>query len=201
MTRSADSLDQAVPVQHRVDRALGRDAHVLVQTAHQQLANLARAPMRLLALTADNQALHLRRQLIGIAYRSPTAVAQRFETTLLVPIEDLVAGLAGDPELPAKAAQCLAIEQLGDKPQALVHHRTLLPRHRHLPLEGGKCYPCVRYVLLSTSRAAHRRCAATDAAARAVCRGGAKLPSECGQFATPAPTRCVLRAPQNNRVC
>ena len=33
-----------------------------------------------------------------------------------------------------------------DKAQALVHHRTLLPLHRHFPLEGGKCYPRVRYV-------------------------------------------------------
>jgi hypothetical protein len=104
--------------------------------------------MRLLALAADDQALDLRRQLVGIAHRSPTTVAQRFEAALLVATEDLVAGLARNPELAANAAHRFAIKQLGDEPQALVHHRTLLPRHRHLPAqEAGKCYLCVRYVL------------------------------------------------------
>jgi len=60
--------------------------------------------MRFLALAADNQALDLRRQLIGIAHRSPAAVDQRFETTLLVPMEDLIASLTGDAKLPAGVA-------------------------------------------------------------------------------------------------
>ena len=75
--------------------------------------------------------------------------------TLLIAIEDLVAGLAGDAELPADVAHRFAVQQPGHEPQALVHHRTLLPRHRHLPLEGGKCYPCVRYDVLPISQAAH----------------------------------------------
>jgi hypothetical protein len=45
------------------------------------------------------------------------------------------------------------LEQLGNKALALVHHRTLLPRHRHLPLPRGKCYPCVRYALSPMCRA------------------------------------------------
>jgi hypothetical protein len=72
---SANAFDQAVPMQHGVDGALGRDAHVLVQAANQELANLARAPMGLLALERDDQALDLRRQLIGIADRPARPIA------------------------------------------------------------------------------------------------------------------------------
>ena len=47
--------------EHGVDGALGRDADVAGQAAHQQLADLARAPVRLLALERDDQALDLAR--------------------------------------------------------------------------------------------------------------------------------------------
>lgn len=81
-------------MQDGVDGALGRYAQVLVQAAKQQLADLARAPVRLLALEGEDQALDLGRQLLGIAHRSARAVAQRLEAVLLVAIEDLIAGLA-----------------------------------------------------------------------------------------------------------
>ena len=55
-------------------------------------------------LRPDDQALDLLRQLVGVAHRPPGAVAQRLEPVLLVAIEDLVAGLAGDAELPAHLA-------------------------------------------------------------------------------------------------
>ena len=130
------SLDQAVPVEHGVDRALGRNADVAVQSADQELADLAGTPMRLLPLERDDQALDLRRQLVGIAHRPARTVGQGLETVFLVALEDLVAGLARNAELAADLAHRFAVQQLGDKPQALVHHRTLLPRHPHLPREG-----------------------------------------------------------------
>src|SRR5450631_960510 len=147
-------------MQDGVDGALGRDAQVAVQAADQQFPNLARTPMGLLVLEPDDEALDLGRELIGIAYRPARAIAQRLAAMLLVPREDLVAGLARDAKLPADVGHRLAVKQLDDKPHALVHHRTLLPRHRHLPLECGKCYPCVRYVLLPMSRVAHDRLSA-----------------------------------------
>src|SRR5205807_1448969 len=137
-----------------MDGALGRDADIAVQSANQELANLASTPMGFLALQGDNQALDLGWQLVGIAHGAARAIRQRFDPAMLVALEDLVAGLAGDRELPADLRHRFAIEQFRHKPQALVHHRTLLPRHRHLPLEGGKCYLCVRYALLPMSRAA-----------------------------------------------
>src|SRR5439155_22377922 len=99
--------------------------------------------------------LDLGGQLVGVADRAALTVRQRFDPAILVALEDLAAGLAGNPELPADLRHRFAIEQLRHEPQALVHHRTLLPRHRHLPLECGKCYPCFRYVLLPMSRIAH----------------------------------------------
>src|SRR6185503_11343309 len=64
-------------------------------------------------------------------------------------------GLSGYPERPANIAHRLPVQDSGDKPQALVHDRTLLPRHQHPPPNGEKCYPCVRYKLSPMSQAAH----------------------------------------------
>jgi hypothetical protein len=56
---AACRLDQAVPVEHGVDRALGRNAQIAVQPPDQKLADLARAPMRLVPLEGNDQALNL----------------------------------------------------------------------------------------------------------------------------------------------
>src|SRR5262249_59468812 len=111
----------------------------------QEFADYARAPMRLSLLEPNDQALHRLRQVVGVAHRPARAIAQRLEPVLLVTIEDFVAGLARDPELATDVRHRLAVQKPGDKPQALLHDRTLLPRHRHLPWRRGKCYPCVRY--------------------------------------------------------
>jgi hypothetical protein len=58
-----------VPVEHGVDRALGRNADIAVQSADQDLADLAGTPMGLVALGRDDQALDLPRQLVGVANR------------------------------------------------------------------------------------------------------------------------------------
>jgi hypothetical protein len=158
VTGAADRLDEAVPVEHGMDRALGRNADIAIQPPDQELADLAGAPMRLVALEADDQAFDLGRQLVGIAYRSARAIAERLEAVLFVAVEDLVAGLARDAELPADLGHRVTVQQSGDKSQTLVHYRTLLPGHRHLPpgMPGGRCYPCVRYKTSPMSRAAHR---------------------------------------------
>ena len=64
---SPQDLDQAVPVEHGVDRALGRNPDVAVQSADQELADLAGTPMGLVALGRDDQALDLPRRLVGVA--------------------------------------------------------------------------------------------------------------------------------------
>src|SRR5580658_9529643 len=154
LARPAEAFDQAVAIEHGMDGAPGRHAHVAREPPHQELADLAGAPMRLAALEADDQALDLGRQLVGVAHWPPRAVGQGFEPVLLVAIEDFVAGLARDAELATDLRHRLTIQKPSDKAQALVHDRTLLPRHQHLPPKGEKCYLCVRYALSPMSQAA-----------------------------------------------
>src|SRR5215468_1318585 len=90
----------------------------------------------------------------GVTYRPPGAVAQRLEPVLLVAIENLVAGLAGNAELPTDLGHGFPIQKPGHKAKALFRYRTRFPRHRHLPKnKSGKCNPCVRYILDCTSLA------------------------------------------------
>jgi hypothetical protein len=51
MARAATPPDQAVAVEHFVDGALGQHPDVTVEPPHQQLADLARALVRFLALS------------------------------------------------------------------------------------------------------------------------------------------------------
>src|SRR5712691_5142429 len=97
VARPATAPDQAVAIEHRVDGAFGRNPDIAVEPPDQQLADLARTPMRLLGLQADNQGLDLSGQLVGVTDRPPGAVAQRREAMLPVAVENLVAGLPGDP--------------------------------------------------------------------------------------------------------
>src|SRR6201984_3464780 len=158
MARPATAFDQTVPIENRVDRALCRAPDIAIQSPNQDLAEFAAAPMWLLSLELDNQGLDLSRQLVGIAYRAFGAVTQRLKPVLLVTVKDLVAGLARNAELPAHTRHRLPVQETSDKAQTLFHHRTLFPRHRHLPrIKSGKCNPCVRYVLSPMSLAGHPR--------------------------------------------
>ncbi len=76
VARPAAALDQAVAVENRMDGAFGRNPDVAVEPPDQELADLARTPVRLLGLEPDDQALDLLRQLVGIAHRPPRAIAQ-----------------------------------------------------------------------------------------------------------------------------
>jgi hypothetical protein len=98
--------------------------------------------MRLLALEPHDQALDRRRQLVGVANRPPRAVGQGFEPMLLIAIENLVAGLAGNAELPADISHRLPVQQAADKAQAFFHHRTRSPRHQHpSDFKARECRP------------------------------------------------------------
>jgi hypothetical protein len=67
VARPAAALDQAVTVEHRMDGAFGWNSDVPIEPPDQQFADLVRAPVRLLGLEPDNQALDRLRQLIGIS--------------------------------------------------------------------------------------------------------------------------------------
>lgn len=97
-----------------------RDPDVAGQATHQNLTQLAGAPMGLLALEPDNQALDLLRQLVGIADRTTGTVGEGLEAAFFVAIEDLVAGFARYPELAAHRGHRLPIEEPGDEAKALL---------------------------------------------------------------------------------
>jgi hypothetical protein len=61
-----------------------------------------------LVFHVQNEVLDLRRKLIGVSIRASTAIGEPMNAAFLVAIEDLVAGFAGDPELPAKFRHWLA---------------------------------------------------------------------------------------------
>src|SRR5258708_24427648 len=98
--------------------------------------------MRHVSIEHSDEALDLLRQLVGAAHRQPGAVGQSFEPMVLIALENLVTGLAGDAELPAHKAHLFAVQQASNKAQTFVHTRTLFPRHPPLPpaKTGEKCY-------------------------------------------------------------
>ena len=71
-----------------MDGALGRNLDVSVEPPHQQFADLARTPVRLLGLEADDKGLDLLRELVGIAHRPSGAVTERLADSL--PVAELL---------------------------------------------------------------------------------------------------------------
>jgi hypothetical protein len=65
-------------------------------------------PAGAFALHVQDVILHLKRKLVGIAIGTAAAIGKPFKTALLITIEDLVPGLSGDTELPAKFRHWLA---------------------------------------------------------------------------------------------
>src|SRR5881296_2987100 len=137
---AAAPLDQAVAVEHRVDRTDRRQLHAR-DLLPELLPDLRRAPARVLALQPDDR----RRQPIRLPIRPPTAIGERSDPAVFVPLEDLVPGLPRNAERGAQRRHLLAFEQAGHKPEPLVHDVTLLPRHAP-SCEGAKVSPmCPEY--------------------------------------------------------
>jgi len=81
-----------VTIEHGVDGAFGRQAQIARQPAQEELSDLTGAPMGLVALEADDQALDLAGQLVGVTDGPAGAVGEGLEAMLLVAVEDFVAG-------------------------------------------------------------------------------------------------------------
>ena len=107
MAQAAATLHQTVAIQHRVDGAFRRDGDA-GEPAEQALADLTGAPAAMLALHVQNVVLHLKGKLVGIAKGTSAPIGQSLHPAFLVAIEDLVAGFAGDSELPAQFRHWLA---------------------------------------------------------------------------------------------
>src|SRR5262249_8113599 len=158
MAQTTTSLYQAVAIQYGMNGALGRDFDA-GEPAHQAFADFSGAPAGMLSLHVEDVVLHLKGQLIGIAIGSPASIRQSFNPAFLIAIENFIAGLTGNTELPAQFRHRFAGDAASDKLKSFVHYRTLLPRHGYTssPYRGRKCNLCVRYELLPMCRVAHQR--------------------------------------------
>src|SRR6185312_5328946 len=151
---SATAFDQAVPIQDGVHGADGRTVHLGVLPA-QPLANLGSTPAGVLLLELHDELLDLEGQLSGMTVRPAGAIRQAIQPAVLVAIEDLVSGLAGDIELPAQHRHLLPVQQSGHKPKALVHLVTLPPWHLRTPRKCQKCHLCLRNKLSPIDQEGH----------------------------------------------
>src|SRR5687768_12077499 len=131
-------VHQVVTVEDRMDRADRWQVRAR-KLLPELFAKLGGAPARVLALQADDRGFNRRRQPIRLPVRAVAAIAKRLDPAIFVAVEDLVPGLARNPELGAQRRHLLALEQAGDKPESLVHDVTLLLRHA--PSCGGKVSP------------------------------------------------------------
>jgi len=64
-----------MPIQHRMDGADRRTRDLRIALL-QALANLRRAPARILALQLDDKLLNHQRELIGVPVRSPAPIGE-----------------------------------------------------------------------------------------------------------------------------
>src|SRR3984957_10707656 len=120
------------------------------EPAQQALTDFASTPAGVLVLYVQDEVFDLERKLVGVAIRTSASVREPLHAAFLITIEDLIAGLAGDAKLPAKFRHRLARQPASHKLPSFIHCRTLLPRHRSLPLRE-KVSPmcpvqCVTYV-------------------------------------------------------
>ncbi len=92
-SRSRRVGHQAMTIQDGVDRAAGRYFDCVRQSPQQALADLACAPIWLLALGCDDCRFDLLGQLIGVPDRPSSPVTQPLQATLFIPLEDLIARL------------------------------------------------------------------------------------------------------------
>ena len=83
MTGSAKDLDQLMSMQNGVDRTFGGNTDVTVEPPNQNFTNFASAPMRLLALHRQDQALDLVWQLVRITDRPTAAIPSAPQTRVL----------------------------------------------------------------------------------------------------------------------
>ena len=107
MTQTTAAIHQAVAIQHCMDGAFGGNLDIGESPA-EALSDLAGTPTGVLALHVQDVVLHLKGKLMGVAEGTAAPIGEPLNSALLVAIEDLVAGLAGNPELFAEFSHWLA---------------------------------------------------------------------------------------------
>src|ERR1700722_15184543 len=123
-------------IEDGVNGATSRALHFARQSSEEALPDLAGAPVGFLALGCYDGRFDLLGQLVGIAVGAPGTIREPLQSAFLITIEDLVASLAGDPELPAQTGHALAVLEPNHETYAFVHNRTFLPWHPTRPPYG-----------------------------------------------------------------
>src|ERR1700682_2056034 len=119
--QATTALDQAVAIQHRMNRALGGDGDA-GEPPDQALADLTGAPTGVFALHVQDKVLHLKGNLMSIAIGAAASVRQPLNATFLIAIEDLVAGFAGNSGLPAELGHRLPRQAGGTHTEKMLPH-------------------------------------------------------------------------------
>ena len=141
--------NDASPIEHAVNRATRWEVFSC-EFARQHRQDLLRPPCRVGPAHPQDGPFHLGRGLIGVLHGGPRAITKPLWAVLLVPLEELVAGLAADPEANAQVRHGLAATLRGRyELQSLVHGVGFLPGHPgrvppQFPAGTDKCYPCAR---------------------------------------------------------
>src|ERR1700684_2128454 len=94
-------------IQHGVDGTFGRAGNS-GEPAQQALADFASTPAGVLVLYVQDEIFDLERKSVGVAIRTSASVREPLHAAFLITIEDLIEGLAGNPNLPAKSPHRLA---------------------------------------------------------------------------------------------
>src|ERR1700750_3006665 len=120
---AATTLDKTVAIEQRVDGALGWDFYV-GKSSGQALANFASTPAGVLAFQVQDVVLHLKRQLVGVVMRTSASVRQTLHAAVLIAIEDLVTGLAGNAKFLTELRHWLPRSARRHDTQSFIHQRT-----------------------------------------------------------------------------
>src|SRR5581483_3801206 len=150
-TGSPGMRHQPMTIEHRMNGAAGRHFDCVRQPFQEALADLAGAPVGFLGLGGYNGRFDLFGPLIGIAEGAPGSIREPLQSAFLITLQELIASLAGNLELPAQCGHALAVFESNYKTYAFVHNRTFLPWHFTRPLRGKSvthvsgtfCYLCL----------------------------------------------------------
>src|ERR1700676_5406584 len=106
-THPTAALHQATAIQHRMNGTFRRNGNT-GESAQQALTDFASTPAGVLVLYVQDEVFDLERKLVGVAIRTSSSVREPLHAAFLITIKNLIAGLAGDANLPAKFRHRLA---------------------------------------------------------------------------------------------
>src|SRR6202030_480268 len=121
-THSTAALHQAAAIQHRMNSTFRRNGNT-GEAPQQALTDFASTPAGVLVLYVQDEVFDLERKAVGVTIRTSASVREPLHATFLITMKDLITGLAGDTNLPAKFGHRLAGSPASHKLQSFIHYR------------------------------------------------------------------------------